>query len=98
MSTDTALVIGLGNPGPQYEKTRHNVGFMVAGTLAGRMGGKFNVHKKSGAEIVEGRLAGRRVILGKPRSYMNLSGGAVAGLARFFSVDAANIIVVHDEL
>ncbi len=98
MSEDTALVVGLGNPGPQYEKTRHNVGFMVAGVLSARMGGKFSAHKKSGAEIVQGRLEGRPTILAKPRSFMNLSGSAVAGLARFFSVDPGNIVVIHDEL
>ncbi|MGO4204014.1 aminoacyl-tRNA hydrolase [Rhodococcus sp. TAF43] len=94
----TALVVGLGNPGPQYEKTRHNIGFMVADVLAGRVGGKFSAHKRSGAEIVQTRIAGRQVILAKPRSYMNLSGGAVSGLARFFSVEPENIVVVHDEL
>lgn len=98
MSDDTALVVGLGNPGPQYEKTRHNVGFMVADVLAGRMGGKFSAHKKSGAEIVQGRIAGRPVILAKPRSYMNLSGRSVAGLTRFFSIEPSNVVVVHDEL
>lgn len=99
MSDDTVLVVGLGNPGPQYEKTRHNVGFMVADVLAGRMGGsKFSAHKKSGAEIVQGRLAGCPTILAKPRTFMNLSGRPVSGLARFFSVEASNIVVVHDEL
>ncbi len=100
MSDDngTAVVVGLGNPGPQYEKTRHNIGFMVADVLAGRVGGKFSAHKRSGAEIVQTRLVGRQVILAKPRSYMNLSGGAVSGLARFFSVQPENIVVIHDEL
>ncbi|MFD1810826.1 aminoacyl-tRNA hydrolase [Rhodococcus gannanensis] len=97
-STDTALVVGLGNPGPQYEKTRHNVGFMVVETLAARERSRFSVHKKSGADAVTIRLAGRQVILAKPRSYMNLSGRPVAALARFFSVDPANLVVVHDEL
>ncbi|WP_305094233.1 aminoacyl-tRNA hydrolase [Prescottella sp. R16] len=96
--TGTAIVVGLGNPGPQYEKTRHNIGFMVADVLAGRVGGKFSAHKRSGAEIVQTRLAGRQVILAKPRTYMNLSGGPVAGLARFFSVKPDSIVVVHDEL
>ncbi|MEV0945505.1 aminoacyl-tRNA hydrolase [Rhodococcus sp. NPDC049939] len=98
MSEDTTLVVGLGNPGSQYEKTRHNIGFMVAGVLSGRMGGRFGVHKKSGADILQGRLEGRPMILAKPRSFMNLSGNAVSGLARFFSIDPANIVVVHDEL
>lgn len=98
MSDATALVVGLGNPGPQYEKTRHNIGFMVADTLAARVGGKFSAHKRSNAEIVQARLDDRPVIIAKPRTYMNLSGGPVAGLARFFSVEPADIVVVHDEL
>ncbi|MDV2476507.1 aminoacyl-tRNA hydrolase [Rhodococcus zopfii] len=98
MSEDTALVVGLGNPGPKYEKTRHNIGFMVADVLAGRVGGSFAAHKRSNSDIVQARLDGRQVIVAKPRTYMNLSGGPVAGLAKFFSVDAANIVVIHDEL
>ncbi|MFC9786550.1 aminoacyl-tRNA hydrolase [Rhodococcus sp. NPDC127528] len=93
-----ALVVGLGNPGPQYERTRHNVGFMVVETLADRERARFSVHKKSGADAVTVRIAGRQVILAKPRSYMNLSGKPVAALARFFSVEPANLVVVHDEL
>ena len=91
------LVVGLGNPGPSYAGNRHNVGFMVADELAARVGGRFKAHK-SGADVLEGRLAGRRVALAKPRSFMNLSGGPVAGAARFFKVSPAAIIVVHDEL
>lgn len=93
-----ALVIGLGNPGPEYERTRHNVGFLVADVLAGRVGGRFTVHKKSGADLLEARLDGRKVLLAKPRTYMNISGRPVAALARFFSVPATEVIVVHDEL
>ena len=92
------LVVGLGNPGPQYEKTRHNVGFMVADLLAGRLGGTFKVHKRSGAEIVTGRLGGRSVILAKPRAYMNESGRHVGPLAKFYSVSPGDVIVIHDEL
>ena len=92
------LVIGLGNPGPQYAKTRHNVGFMVADLLAGRMGAAFKVHKKSGAEIVTGRLGHRPVVLAKPRTYMNESGRQVGPLAKFYSVSPADVIVIHDEL
>ncbi|MCZ4519548.1 aminoacyl-tRNA hydrolase [Rhodococcus ruber] len=93
-----ALIVGLGNPGPQYEKTRHNVGFMVADALAGRIGGAFSSHKKSNSDIVQARLGSRSVVIAKPRTFMNLSGQPVAALARFFSIDAANIVVVHDEL
>ncbi|WP_396927204.1 aminoacyl-tRNA hydrolase [Mycolicibacterium sp.] len=95
---DPLLVVGLGNPGPQYAKTRHNLGFMVADVLAARMGGQFKVHKRSGAEIVTGRLAHRPVVLAKPRTYMNESGRQVGPLAKFYSVMPADIIVIHDEL
>jgi PTH1 family peptidyl-tRNA hydrolase len=94
---DVALVVGLGNPGPKYEGNRHNVGFLVLDELASRVGGKFKAHK-GGAEVLEGRLAGRRVVLAKPRGYMNTSGGPVAGTANFYKVPPASIIVVHDEL
>ncbi len=92
------LVVGLGNPGPQYAKTRHNVGFMVADLLAARIGAPFTVHKKSGAEIVTGRLGGRPVVLAKPRTYMNESGRHVGPLAKFYSVPPGDVIVLHDEL
>ncbi|WP_374158982.1 aminoacyl-tRNA hydrolase [Mycobacterium sp. G7A2] len=95
---DPLLVVGLGNPGPNYAKTRHNVGFMVADILAGRLGDGFKVHKKSGAEVATGRLAGRSVVLAKPRVYMNESGRQVGPLAKFYSVSPADIVVIHDEL
>jgi peptidyl-tRNA hydrolase, PTH1 family len=90
------LVVGLGNPGPQYVGNRHNIGFLVADELADRMGGRFK--GRAGADIIEGRLAGHRVTLAKPRSYMNLSGGAVVGAARFYKVPPERIVVIHDEL
>ncbi|QUH00120.1 aminoacyl-tRNA hydrolase [Saccharopolyspora erythraea] len=92
-----ALIVGLGNPGPRYEGNRHNIGFLVADELAARVGGKFKAHK-SGAEIVEGRLGGVRAVLAKPRSFMNLSGGPVAGAAKFYKVQPESLIVIHDEL
>lgn len=92
------LVVGLGNPGPVYAKTRHNLGFMVADLLAARAGASFKAHKKSGAEVATGRLAGRPIILGKPRSYMNESGRQVAALAKFYSVAPAGLVVIHDDL
>ncbi|MFC4375595.1 aminoacyl-tRNA hydrolase [Nocardia halotolerans] len=97
-SSGPALVVGLGNPGPAYERTRHNVGFLVADVLAERIGGRFAVHKKSGADLLQARLDGRQILIAKPRTYMNLSGRPVAALAKFFSVPADRIVVVHDEL
>ena len=93
-----ALVVGLGNPGPEYEATRHNVGFRVVELLAARAGGgRFSKHRTN-ADVLEGRLAGRRVVFAKPRTYMNLSGGPVAGLVHYFSVPVADVVVLHDEL
>jgi PTH1 family peptidyl-tRNA hydrolase len=93
-----ALVVGLGNPGPEYSETRHNVGFRVVELLAARAGGgRFSKHR-SNADVLEGRLAGRRVVLARPRTYMNVSGGPVAGLVQYFSVAAADLVVVHDDL
>ena len=97
MSEDPWLVVGLGNPGPTYAGNRHNVGAMVVDLLAGRVGGRFKAHKGR-ADVVEGRLAGGRVVLAKPKSYMNESGGPVASVAGFFKVPPQRIVVVHDEL
>ncbi|WP_202796398.1 MULTISPECIES: aminoacyl-tRNA hydrolase [unclassified Pseudonocardia] len=94
-----ALVVGLGNPGPEYEGTRHNVGTRVAALLAARAGaGRFSVHKRSNADVAQGRLAGRPVTVAVPRTYMNLSGGPVTGLVKYFSVPPTEVIVIHDEL
>jgi PTH1 family peptidyl-tRNA hydrolase len=97
------LVVGLGNPGPEYAMNRHNVGFMVADLLAERMGGRFKRAGKAQAQVVEGRLGppgpmSRRVVLVKPMSYMNLSGGPVNALRDFYKVPAAQVVAVHDEL
>jgi len=91
------LVAGLGNPGPEYAGNRHNIGFMVADLLAERMGGRFKAHK-SRAQVVEGRIGGRRVVLAKPMTFMNVSGGPVTALRDFYKVPVGNIIAVHDEL
>ena len=97
MAAEQVLVVGLGNPGPEYAGNRHNVGAMVLDVLAARAGSRFKSHK-SGADVVETRLAGTRAILAKPRSYMNLSGAPVITLARFFKIPPESIVVVHDEL
>jgi peptidyl-tRNA hydrolase, PTH1 family len=97
---DPFLVVGLGNPGPAYRGNRHNVGFLVADVLAGRIGGRFSKHKAR-ADVVEGRLGpppAPRVVLAEPRSYMNESGGPVAGLCGFFKIPVEQLVVVHDEL
>ncbi len=91
------LVAGLGNPGPEYAGNRHNIGFKVVDLLAERIGGRFKAHK-SRAQVVEGRLSGQRVVLAKPMTYMNLSGGPVTALRDFYKVPVANVIAVHDEL
>ncbi|MFF8608810.1 aminoacyl-tRNA hydrolase [Streptomyces sp. NPDC015346] len=97
------LIVGLGNPGPEYAANRHNVGFMVVDLLADRIGGKFKRAQKAQAQVVEGRLgppgpASRRVILAKPMSYMNLSGGPVTALRDFYKVPTAHVVAIHDEL
>ncbi|WP_031068795.1 aminoacyl-tRNA hydrolase [Streptomyces sp. NRRL S-118] len=106
MTTDASapwLIVGLGNPGPEYAGNRHNVGFMVADLLAERVGGKFKRAQKAQAQVVEGRIGppgpgNRRVILAKPMSYMNLSGGPVTALRDFYKVPTAHVVAVHDEL
>ena len=99
MAENTWLVAGLGNPGPGYSRNRHNVGQMVLDELAARLGGTFKSHKAH-AQVVEGRLrpGGPRVILGKPLTFMNLSGGPVSALAKFYGVEPDHVIAVHDEI
>ena len=97
VTDEIALIVGLGNPGPGYAGNRHNVGFMVVDELARRAGGRFTSHK-AGADVLETRLAGRRVVLARPRSFMNVSGPAVARVARFFKVSPPDMVMVHDDL
>jgi len=94
----TWLVVGLGNPGPAYAATRHNVGYHVADELAARMGGQFSSLKAARADVVSGLLAGRRVVLGRSRSYMNDSGGTVSALVKYYDIPVERLIVIHDEL
>jgi PTH1 family peptidyl-tRNA hydrolase len=97
MADERQLIVGLGNPGPRYAATRHNAGFFVVDLLAHRIGGKFKAHKGR-CDVVEGRLAGQPVVLAKPRSYMNESGGPIVSIARFYKVPVERITVVHDDL
>ena len=101
MSEPVWLVVGLGNPGPTYAGNRHNVGYHVADELVDRMGGSFRSHKTGRADVVEGRLGGvgaPRVVLAKPRCYMNETGGPVAALTAFYKVPVGRVVAVHDEL
>lgn len=100
MSDDTWLVVGLGNPGPRYAGNRHNVGAMVVDTLAHRAGVRLRTHKVgASAESVRiGPPPGARSVIAVPHSYMNVSGGPVKALAKFFSVPLERLVVVHDEL
>ncbi|TDT78868.1 MULTISPECIES: aminoacyl-tRNA hydrolase [Micrococcaceae] len=97
--TDTWLIVGLGNPGAQYQGNRHNIGQMVLDELASRMGAGFKAHKAR-AQVVEGRLGigGPRVVLAKPMTYMNVSGGPVSALANFYGIAADHVVAVHDEI
>lgn len=96
------LIVGLGNPGPKYEATRHNVGHMVLDRLADWAGASFKRHKKANASVIEGRMGppgtGCRVILAKLGCYMNTSGGPVSALAQYYGIDPERIVAVHDEI
>jgi peptidyl-tRNA hydrolase, PTH1 family len=101
MTEDLWLVVGLGNPGPSYAGNRHNIGYMVNDELASRMGSGFRAHKTGRADVVEGRIVGPggpRVVLARPRCYMNESGGPVSALAKFYKIPVERIVAIHDEL
>ncbi|MCF8045827.1 MAG: aminoacyl-tRNA hydrolase [Desulfarculaceae bacterium] len=98
MSTDSVhMVAGLGNPGKNYHRTRHNVGFMVADRLAQRCGGTYTKSRYN-AEFVKTVLNKRKILVVKPCSYMNRSGQPIASLAAYFKIQSADLIVVHDDL
>ena len=97
------LVVGLGNPGPAYAAHRHNIGYVVVDELARRLGIRFSAPRGMRAEVAEGRLGSIgpdavRVILAKSRTFMNETGGAVAGLLNYFKITPGRLVVVHDEL
>lgn len=92
------LVVGLGNPGAEYAKTRHNAGYVVIDLLAEQAGSKFGKHRRAHADVADARIAGNKVELVRSRTYMNESGGPVKGAADYAHVPVDRIIVVHDEL
>lgn len=92
------LIVGLGNPGAKYANTRHNIGFACLDYLAERHGLSFR-GKKAKAELAEGHIAGQRIALAKPQTYMNLSGQAVSGLRSWYKIDPAEaLLVIYDEV
>ncbi|MBX9719345.1 MAG: aminoacyl-tRNA hydrolase [Microbacteriaceae bacterium] len=98
-AADTWLVAGLGNPGAEYAGNRHNVGAMVLEHLASRMGARFGRHRTT-TMLAEGRLrpGGPKLVLARPLSYMNTSGGPVSSAAAYFGIPAERVIVIHDDL
>jgi peptidyl-tRNA hydrolase, PTH1 family len=97
VTADRWLIAGLGNPGPAYAANRHNAGFLTADVLASRAGARFKAGKFR-ALAADGRLAGRSVTIIKPLTFMNESGGPVAGVSGFYRVGAEQLVVIHDEL
>jgi peptidyl-tRNA hydrolase, PTH1 family len=91
------LIAGLGNPGAQYRHTRHNAGFMVVDRLAARLGVSFS-RLESKALVTKGDYQGRRIVLAKPQTFMNLSGQPVGSLARYYKVPHENLLVTYDEV
>jgi PTH1 family peptidyl-tRNA hydrolase len=96
--TQVKLIVGLGNPGREYEATRHNAGFWLVEELARRHGGKFRLEPRFTAELARVRIAGIELWLVKPQDFMNNSGRVMATVAGFYKVDAGELLVAHDEL
>ena len=95
--TETYLIVGLGNPGREYRENRHNIGFMLIDRLAIRLGARMT-RLQSKALVGSARYSGAKIILAKPQTFMNLSGQAIQGLARFYKTPMDNLIVAHDDL
>nr|WP_243108444.1 aminoacyl-tRNA hydrolase [Maliibacterium massiliense] len=94
---DQVMIVGLGNPGLQYEKTRHNAGFIAVDALASRYGIAFKMHKAR-ALVGQGQIEGRRVMLVKPQTFMNASGEAVGALVRYYRFGPAQLVVLYDDI
>jgi PTH1 family peptidyl-tRNA hydrolase len=98
MSNAIRLIVGLGNPGSDYENTRHNAGFWLADHLADDLRAHFNLEKSFFGFVAKARHAGENVLLVKPTTYMNRSGQSVGALARFYKLAPEQVLVLHDEL
>ena len=96
-SSPPFLIVGLGNPGPEYRHTRHNMGFLLVDRLAERLNVRFS-RMESKALVTRGDTQGRRVILVKPQTYMNLSGQSVGGLVKYYKVPLTNLMVAYDDV
>jgi PTH1 family peptidyl-tRNA hydrolase len=96
--TGPRIVVGLGNPGPEYAGNRHNLGFHVVDLLADQQGARLKKGVRGFADVAPTRIGDERVVLAKPRSYMNESGGRVKAVLGFYKVSPEQLIVVHDEL
>lgn len=98
MTPPIRLIIGLGNPGPEYEATRHNAGFWLADHLADDLKANFTLEKSFSAWVAKARFDGEAVILAKPTTFMNRSGLAAGALLRFYKLVPEQVLVMHDEL
>ena len=98
MGTPIDLIVGLGNPGPEYEATRHNAGFWFVDLLAREHGGSFSRERKLQGEAAEIAVAGRRIRLLKPTTYMNLSGQSVGAAINYYKIPTEHVLVAYDEL
>jgi len=96
--SDAALIVGLGNPGPEYERTRHNIGFRVVEQLCARYGARLKPLKGVRAFSADARDGELRLVLAEPTTYMNESGQAVGPLARYYKIDPEHTVVVHDDI
>jgi PTH1 family peptidyl-tRNA hydrolase len=96
--TDIKLIVGLGNPGPDYARTRHNAGFWLVDELARRHGGTFRHEGKHQAELARVRINGDEIWLAKPMTFMNRSGGPVSSVLGFYKIAPAQMLVAHDEI
>lgn len=94
---DVKIVVGLGNPGPRFAATRHNLGFQVVERLAAAHGLRFQ-QRRFRAELAQGEVLGQRLVLAKPRTYMNASGEAVAPLVRWHKIALDDLLVIYDDL